>query len=374
MIQELKKLWEDKIKESKATDHPTVAPQNNATTTSNSKSNNSKKSAAAAAAAAVAAANAASNPSAAGGQTSVITSNPNHVKNGPPNSGAARIKDELQNEDINRRSTSLPTLQSTTVNQPQTTSVVQSSSTSTQMGVSNGTQAGILMQQSAQQSSGNPLAQPITPANILRASAIVSNPSGPSSIPAGMSGSPNLIQVQQQLSKNGMNPMGTSTSTSNRPTIVTLIPSSSSSFSPVIVSSASGVSGSSLPSATNSTSLAMGTPRLITSAPHGHKKRILSSAFADRNVANALNGIGANNLTNVEQAALNNHILSLASFGQPNRSLVGSAGATSTANILSAAAGLQQLSAANNMGAIISSSGTGSATAVRSNVHSNKQV
>lgn len=359
MIQELKKLWEDKIKESKATDHPMVAPQNSATTTSNSKSNNSKKSAAAAV-------TAASNSSAAGGQTSVITSNPNHVKNGPSNSGVMRIKEEMQNDDINRRSTPLPTLQSTTVNQAQTNSGVQSSSTSAQMGVSNGAQAGLLMQQSAQQPSANPLAQQLSPANILRASAIVSNPSGQSSLPGGMTASPNLIQVHQQLSKNGTNAMGTSTSTSNRPTIVSLIPSSSSSFSPVLASSASGVSGSSLPSATNSTS------RLVTSAPHGHKKRILSSAFADRNVANALNGTGASNHINVEQA-INNHMFNLASFGQPNRSIVGSASATSTANILSAGAGLQQLAAANSMGAIISS-GSGSAAAARSNVHSNKQV
>ncbi|KAH9394354.1 Transcription initiation factor IIA subunit 1 [Tyrophagus putrescentiae] len=200
VIQELKKLWEEKIAETKATDHPTVAQPS--TTTTNSKSNNSKKSAAAAAAAAAAAIAAASSnstsaatsnslnaaaasgatssSSAAGGQTSVIKSNPNHVKNGPSNnSPVGRVKDDSQQND---------------------------------------------------------------------------------------------------------QPMGTAATSSDRPAIVTYN-SPSSSLSPVIVSSASGVSGSSLPSATNSTSLTMGTARLLTSAPHGHKKRILSSAFADRNVA-----------------------------------------------------------------------------------------
>lgn len=106
VIQELKKLWEEKIGETKATDHPTVALPT--TTMTNSKSN-SKKSAAAAAAAATAVAAAASNSlslfssnsssaasasasgatsslsSAAGRQTSVIQFNPNHLKNGPSN-------------------------------------------------------------------------------------------------------------------------------------------------------------------------------------------------------------------------------------------------------------------------------------------------
>ncbi|XP_017473556.1 PREDICTED: transcription initiation factor IIA subunit 1-like, partial [Rhagoletis zephyria] len=120
VIQELKKLWEEKIAETKATDHPTVAQPS--TTTTNSKSNNSKKSAAAAAAAAAAAIAAASSnstsaatsnslnaaaasgatssSSAAGGQTSVIKSNPNHVKNGPSNnSPVGRVKDDSQQND-----------------------------------------------------------------------------------------------------------------------------------------------------------------------------------------------------------------------------------------------------------------------------------
>lgn len=105
VIQELKKLWEEKISETKALDHPSGSTSN--TIVTNSKSNNSKKSAAAAAAAAAAvaaaaasnstsavtlnslsaaaAAGASSSSSTAGGQTSVIKSNPYHVKNGPLN-------------------------------------------------------------------------------------------------------------------------------------------------------------------------------------------------------------------------------------------------------------------------------------------------
>lgn len=345
MIQELKSLWERKIGDT----HAVQQPDANATSAPpmpNSKSNSQSKKAAAAAAkeaaAQAAAAASVAAAAAAASQTSVITSNPNHIKNGPPGQTTAansvRVKEEMLDEANARRH-----IQQQIQQQPPMQQQMTSSAPTLATNGSSGPQIGFLHQQQTANLAAT-LSNP-TPTSLLRPSAIVSNPSG-GLVSGGMTAptsTPHLIQVlpsglhrhspggamassgaqQQQLA-------ASTTGSSSRSSIVTLIPSSSSSTSPSFpgqnVYSAVTSSPSSSPSfPTNHKANGGGsafTPRIVApkgtqhqqqqqqqqggislnpamanrvvlAAPHGHKKRILSSAMSDGNVT-GLNGAPGN--------------------------------------------------------------------------------
>ena len=441
VIQELRALWERKITESRAIEHASNTTTN---TTSNSKNNsqNSKSNKSQAAAASGGGAN-------AGGQTSVITSNPNHIKNGPSSNSnnssnsTSRVKEELIEED-RRLHQSLTHPQPPTSQPPQlTTSVVSSQQQQQQMVVN-----GNLMQQQQQASN---LAQPMAPNNIFRTSAIVTNPSGPGQLPAGMSATPNttphliqvlkpttargggggLGQIPQQSGTHMAQQHPASSGISNRPTIFTMIPSPSSSFSPVSnnspVSSANNNNTPPLATITSihssnnkqQTSNGVGTftprivmpkisyeqhlqqnttmvtsaanmaasqNRIVTVAPHGHKKRILSNAIADRAALNSASGNNNNGLTSLADVAVSQqqaqanasaaqtHYLNLArqqAAGQRSQQHYGGA----TQGLLSAA-GLQTLTGGgggNNNHHIILGGGPGGSSSTVSGANS-KQV
>lgn len=236
VIQELRTTWERKLFDSRAMDH--AIPQNSSnngssnnstTNSSNSRNNNSnnsnhnKQSSSSSSSTSSTTASKSSEPSQL---TSVITSNPNHIKNGSNStakSGKSRnIKSEpVESEEQIRGGGTTST----------TTMVIPST------------------------------AAPVTHSNLYRASAIVTNNS--STLPAGMvatnANTANLLQVfhqqppnihQQQtaaqLSSASGQPM-----VSSRPTILTIIPSSNSSFSHFAPYTTTSSSSSSSPSSSS---------------------------------------------------------------------------------------------------------------------------
>ena len=352
VIQELRALWERKISESRAIEHATNVASTSASTTGSSNSSTNNKSS-------TNNSNSQSsskNKSQAGGQTSVITSNPNHVKNGPNSANNSstnsnntsnnntvsaanttnsnnnsnqtittnnpiRVKEEIEEQD-DQQTRGRPNVSS----QPLPTNVVLPPTSSPM--IANGSMV---------QVGGNHLTQPGPGNNILRASAIVTNPSGGPGLSVPTS-TPQLLQVQlanqarlhplqQQQQHQQTQQLSTG---SKRPNIVTLIPSTSStSFSsPMMASSSSGGGNIAISSSSNTNnskhngdgnfgsnfiSKIVSSNNMSISAPnssntiaplHGHKKRILSTAFAERN--SALNGSpnGTDNLTSLAEVAI----------------------------------------------------------------------